>query len=218
MSLNFHLLIITRYPEIGRTKTRLIPLLGAEGAANLHRRLTEKTISLVKKFWLSFKQENEAVTATSAVYFLGGNFELMRQWLGSDLTYYPQIEGDLGQKMQQAVTNAFEQKANRVVVIGTDCPTLTVVILREAFNILADYDVVIGPAEDGGYYLLGLSRAIAEPFINIDWGTERVFAQTQAALTAKNYKIHYLPRLRDIDRPEDYLHSPKVNSPFLKGI
>ncbi|MGL5033382.1 MAG: TIGR04282 family arsenosugar biosynthesis glycosyltransferase [Microcystaceae cyanobacterium] len=214
MSVNFHLLIISRYPEIGRTKTRLIPLLGAAGAANLHKILTETTINLVKTFWLSFQPQNEAVTATSAVYFLGGNPELMRQWLGAELAYYPQIEGDLGQKMQQAVTHSFEQKANRVVVIGTDCPTLTVAILTEAFNILADYDVVIGPAEDGGYYLIGLSRAIAEPFMNIDWGTERVFAQTVAALTTKNYKIHYLPMLRDIDRPEDYLHWQRAKSQF----
>lgn len=198
MNPSHHLLIFTRYPEAGKTKTRLIPLLGAKGAADLHRTLTEQTVNMVKR-----QQQTTPIKIT--IYFSGGNQALMQNWLGTGLEYYPQSQGDLGQKMQQAVLRSFSQGASRVILIGTDCPDLTGAILATAFQFLENVDIVIGPAQDGGYYLLGLRYPIPELFEHIDWGTERVLAQTQANITQKHYKTYYLPVLSDIDRPEDWL-------------
>lgn len=197
MNPSHHLLIFTRYPEAGKTKTRLIPLLGAKGAADLHRTLTEQTVSTAK-------QQQQAVQMRITIYFSGGNHTLMQAWLGTELEYCPQSHGDLGQKMQQAVLTSFSQGASRVILIGTDCPELTGAILATAFQSLENVDIAIGPAQDGGYYLLGLRYPIPEIFDHIDWGTERVLAQTQANITQKHYKTYYLPILRDIDHPEDW--------------
>jgi rSAM/selenodomain-associated transferase 1 len=198
MNLSHHLLIFTRYPEIGKTKTRLIPLLGAKGAADLHRTLTEQTVSMVK-------QQQQTAQIKITIHFSGGNHALMQNWLGTDLEYCPQSHGDLGQKMQQAVLRSFSQGASRVIIIGTDCPDLTGDILETAFQSLENVDIAIGPAQDGGYYLLGLRYPIPELFDHIDWGTERVLTQTQTHIAQKHYKTYYLPVLRDIDRPEDWL-------------
>lgn len=193
-----HLIIFTRYPEVEKTKTRLIPSLGAKGAADLHRTLTEQTLRTVKPLQ---HQANIRIT----IYFTGGSSDLMQAWLGTGFKYCLQGDGDLGQKMQQAILNTFNQGASQVIVIGTDCPGLTAEILTAAFQALENCDLVIGPAQDGGYYLLGLDHSMPELFTHIDWGTEWVLAQTQAAIAPKNYKIHYLPILRDVDRPEDWI-------------
>ena len=198
MNPSHHLLIFTRYPEAGKTKTRLIPLLGAQGAADLHRTLTEQTVSMAK-------QQQQTAQMRITIYFSGGNHALMQNWLGTELEYCPQSHGDLGQKMQQAVLTSFSQGASRVLLMGTDCPDLTGAILETAFQSLENVDIAIGPAQDGGYYLLGLRYPIPEIFDHIDWGTERVLAQTQANITQKHYKTYYLPIFSDIDRPEDWL-------------
>ncbi len=190
------LIIFTRYPEAGRTKTRLIPVLGAVGAAVLQQQMTELTIAKCRKLVairnLSFE-----------VFFHGGDRKLMQKWLGDELIYHPQGMGDLGVKMGQAFDQAFHFGIDRMVIIGTDCPELTVDILNEAFNSLNDRDLVLGEARDGGYYLIGLSRLIPDLFVEIDWGTEVVFRQTKKVAEKLNLAVAYLPILNDIDRPED---------------
>ena len=122
-----HLIIFTRYPEPGKTKTRLIPALGDVGAANLHKQMTEHTIFQVK--------ELQKITRVSVeVRFTGGNLEKMQNWLGHDLGYQFQSEGDLGARMAESLINAFNQKAQQVIIIGTDCPDLNSQILTTAFE------------------------------------------------------------------------------------
>lgn len=190
------LIIFSRYPKPGQTKTRLIPVLGKEGAANLQRRLTEYTLKQAKE--LKEFQEIEI-----AVYFTGENINLMRDWLGKDISYYAQVEGDLGVKMRSAFAESFARKNDRVVIIGIDCPSLNCHILESAFNALKKNDLVLGEAADGGYYLIGLTKLFPELFIDINWGTDRVFNQTKAIANILNLTIAYLPIFRDLDRPED---------------
>ncbi|MBW4595234.1 MAG: TIGR04282 family arsenosugar biosynthesis glycosyltransferase [Brasilonema angustatum HA4187-MV1] len=191
-----HLIIFTRYPEPGKTKTRLIPALGTEGAANLQRQMTEHTLSQVKQL-----QKTSAISFE--VRFAGGDLQLMQEWLGYDLIYQPQGEGDLGLRMTQSFFNAFQSGAEKVVTIGTDCPGVNNQILAEAFAQLQQCELVLGPAVDGGYYLIGLQRPVPELFINIDWGTSQVFHQTISIAQTLNLSVADLPHLADIDRPED---------------
>lgn len=92
---------------------------------------------------------------------------------------------------------------SRTVLIGSDCPEITVEIILQAFQALENYDAVIGPSTDGGYYLIGLCHPRAELFQGIDWGTEVVFHQTIKKMQALQLSCHILPALRDIDVPED---------------
>ncbi|MCX7592212.1 MAG: TIGR04282 family arsenosugar biosynthesis glycosyltransferase [Fischerella sp.] len=198
-----HLIIFTRYPEPGKTKTRLIAALGTEGAAELQRQMTEHTLFQV--------QQLQKTTAVSVeLRFAGGNIELMQNWLGTDLVYQSQGEGDLGKRMGRSLLNAFDAGVQYAVIIGTDCPGVNAQILAKAFVELQQCDLVLGPAIDGGYYLIGLRRPVTELFINIDWGTDQVLKQTVDIAHQLNLSIVYLPTLADVDRPEDLLIWEKV--------
>ncbi|ARV62233.1 hypothetical protein BZZ01_29630 [Nostocales cyanobacterium HT-58-2] len=191
-----HLIIFTRYPEPGKTKTRLIPALGTESAANLQRQMTEYTLSQVK-------QLQKIAPISFEVRFAGGSLQLMQDWLGDEIIYKPQGDGDLGSRMTQSFFNAFQWGAQKVITIGTDCPDVNAQTLAEAFEQLQQYELVLGPAADGGYYLIGLQRLVPELFINIDWGTSQVFEQTMNIAQKLNLSLADLPELADIDRPED---------------
>lgn len=190
------LIIFTRYPEPGKTKTRMIPVLGAQGAAQLQRQMTENTLKVSQLVKL---QRDLSLT----VYFTGGSLTLMQEWLGEDLTYSLQSQGDLGEKLQSALLDSFNQGMTRVVFIGVDCPDLTEAMINQAFESLKTTDLVIGPAVDGGYYLIGLGGNFPQLFQGINWGTEVVFAQTQKVAQQLNLGIDYLPMLADVDRPDD---------------
>ncbi|MDZ7960040.1 MAG: TIGR04282 family arsenosugar biosynthesis glycosyltransferase [Aulosira sp. DedQUE10] len=191
-----HLIIFTRYPEPGKTKTRLIPALGEFGAANLQKQMTEYTILQV--------QELQKITAISfEVRFAGGNLQLMQDWLGSDLVYQPQGEGDLGDRITRSLLDAFDSGKEQVTIIGTDCPGVDSPLLAMAFQQLDNFDFVLGPAMDGGYYLIGLRQPIPQLFANIDWGTSQVLQQTVDIAHHLNLSHIYLPPLADVDRPED---------------
>jgi rSAM/selenodomain-associated transferase 1 len=205
--MNKCLIIFTRYPEPGKTKTRMIPDLGKEGAAKLQRYLTESTIQKGK---LLQEQENYRLQ----VYFSGGSHPLMVNWLGEDLDYICQSEGDLGERMKNAFADVFQQNISQAILIGTDCPELTVSLLSEAGKALNDHDLVLGKASDGGYYLIGLSRLIPPLFAHITWGSDQVFRQTQAIAEGLRLSIFYLKVLDDLDRPEDLKRSVISDLPF----
>ncbi|WP_214662598.1 TIGR04282 family arsenosugar biosynthesis glycosyltransferase [Amazonocrinis nigriterrae] len=191
-----HLIIFTRYPEPGKTKTRLIPALGILGAANLQRQMTEYTVSQVKEL-------QKATGISLEVRFTGGNLQLMQDWLGLGLVYQSQGEGDLGLRMARSLFDSFQSSMEQVIIIGTDCPGVNSQILTQAFEQLHTFDLVLGPAIDGGYYLIGLRRLIPELFANIDWGTSQVLQQTVDIAEELNISLIYLPALADVDLPED---------------
>ncbi len=186
-------MVFTRYPEAGKAKTRLIPALGAEGAADLHRQLTERTLN----------QARALSEITIALHFTGGNVEQMQSWLGNDLQYQLQCSGELGDRLIHAFESTFAEGYQSIVVVGTDCPQLTPEILSQAFQELLTHDLVLGSTTDGGYYLMGLRKPIPELFVGIDWSTEVVFQQTMAIAQKRGVAIAQLPTLSDIDRPED---------------
>ena len=192
------LVVFTRIPKPGEAKTRLIPALGAEGAAELQRQMTERMLATARQL--------EA--ASVEVRFTGGSREAVRAWLGDDVGYRPQGPGDLGDRMGSAFSEAFENGVERVVIAGTDCPDLSRGVLRAAFRALRKHDIVLGPATDGGYYLIGLrrgagKRAIPAVFENMEWGTDRVFDETVARLNTQGLRLCCLAPLDDVDRPED---------------
>lgn len=190
------LIIFTRYPEPGKTKTRLIPVLGSVGAANLQRQMTEHTI-------LQVKELQKVIDISVAVWYSGGDLRLMQEWLGLNLVYQPQGEGDLGSRMARSLLQAFQSGAEKAIIIGTDCPGLNAQILATAFDKLRSFDIVLGPAMDGGYYLIGLRQLIPELFANIEWGTAQVFQRTLEIAQKLNLSHVNLVPLADIDRPED---------------
>jgi rSAM/selenodomain-associated transferase 1 len=191
-----HLIIFTRYPEPGKTKTRLIPALGAQGAAQLHRQMAQQTVERARQFIQSRSVSLE-------IRYTGGSLSQMQDWLGSDLIYNQQGTGDLGNRMNHSFQAGFDQGKSAIMIIGTDCMELNKNILNQAFDTLKQQDLVIGTARDGGYYLIGLRRPIPELFQGIDWGTERVLEQTLVRCQPLNLSIGNLPQLSDIDRPED---------------
>ncbi len=198
------LIILTRYPEIGKTKTRMIPILGEKGAMELHRQMTEYTVNKFKEL----SQENIEIQ----IYFTGGNNILMQQWLGSSLTYKYQAEGDLGNKMKSAFIDAFNEEKKQVILIGTDCPEITIDLLQQSFNLLTfNQDLILGKAQDGGYYLIGLNRIIEPIFNQITWGSNQVLNQTLDIAKKLKLNYHLLPELPDIDRPEDLSIWEKVS-------
>lgn len=190
-----HLIIFTRYPEPGKAKTRLIPALGAAGAAALYRQMAEHTVSQARLLQVD--------DVDIDVQFTGGDRIQMQDWLGSDLHYYPQSGGDLGNRITHAFQLAFDRGAKFAVTIGTDCPDLDASLLTLAFQKLIYHDLVIGSASDGGYYLIGLHCAIPDLFQNITWSTSIVYQQTIAIAEKLQLAIATLPILSDIDRPED---------------
>ena len=190
------LIVFSRYPEPGKTKTRLIPFLGSEGAATLQRQMTEHTLA-----WCEQLQSEHPISVE--VHFAGGNQQLMERWLGTDIVYQPQGEGDLGVRMASAFESAFSNGNSGVAIIGTDCPGLNAQIVKQAFEALSQYDVVLGPATDGGYYLIGLRLLIPELFSGISWGTSEVLQQTVQVAQQRDLALAYLPVLTDVDRPED---------------
>ncbi|NJL67209.1 MAG: glycosyltransferase [Microcoleus sp. SM1_3_4] len=192
------LIVFTRYPEPGKTKTRLIPVLGNEGAANLHRLMAQRTIARA----LSLQNSGQL---SVEIFYTGASQQQMQDWLGTEPIYQQQIEGNLGEKMSAAFDNYFNSGVDKVVIIGTDCPALTPEILAEAFEQLSQHDLVLGPAKDGGYYLIGLRRSHPELFQGIEWGTDEVFVKTRSIARDLDLNIADLATLTDVDRPEDLL-------------
>ncbi|MHC5034424.1 MAG: TIGR04283 family arsenosugar biosynthesis glycosyltransferase [Planctomycetota bacterium] len=190
------LVIFTRYPEPGATKTRLIPLLGPEGAANLQRRMTAQVVATGRKL-----AQHRPVAIE--VRYEGGNRLLMNEWLGPTLAYRPQGSGDLGQRMERASEEALLGDAERVVIVGSDCPGLTARLVAQAFDELRSKDLVLGPARDGGYYLIGLRRVVLEFFAGMPWGTGEVLERTLRVAEEHAVPTAQLMPLSDVDRPED---------------
>lgn len=202
MILADHLILFSRYPQPGTTKTRLIPHLGETGAAQLQRQMTAQVL---RQIWPLLHPAAEQAThpISAAIWFSGDESARMADWLGPGWALHPQPSGDLGDRLLAAVKQAIATGAKRVVVIGADCPGVDSAILQQAFAALHDHDLVLGPATDGGYYLIGLRQPVAALFCGIDWGTERVFAQTMAIAQSLQLSVATLAPLTDIDTAAD---------------
>ena len=195
------LIIFTRYPEPGTTKTRMIPELGAEGAADLQRRMTDHLVAKVKTL---IEQRSVKVE----IRFDGGSQRLMREWLGPSFTYGHQGQGHIGRRMHRALVDGFQNGDRSIVIIGSDIPDISTTIINRAFQELEKTNLVLGPAGDGGYYLIGMHKtdqfqAYPELFGGINWGTNQVLTQTIATANQLGMGYALLDTLQDVDRPED---------------
>ncbi|GIK17213.1 MAG: hypothetical protein BroJett003_21770 [Planctomycetota bacterium] len=206
-----HLIAFSRYPEPGKTKTRLIPALGAEGAAELQREMTMHTL-------LTVEQTRFARRATAEVRFVGGTVQRMSELFETSLPLLPQGDGDLGARMHRALADAFARGAGSAIVIGTDCPSLDAAVLDSAFEALQTHDCVLGPAHDGGYYLIGLRRPAPQLFNGIDWGSECVLRQTLAQAAVAGLSVHQLAPREDVDLPANLPAWRRSRRPNLSVI
>ena len=195
------LMVFTRFPEPGKTKTRLIPALGERGAADLQRQMTEHIIATAAKF-------NSYPGLTIEVRYAGGDADSMRNWLGPQLVYRAQGSGDLGRRMVRAFEDAFQASKGAAIVVGSDIPGVSTDIIRQAFKGLQKNDLVIGPARDGGYYLIGMKSNLPADsytrlFDSIRWGTGNALSDTLQKVEESGLRFLLLESLGDVDRPED---------------
>ncbi|MBI4348257.1 MAG: TIGR04282 family arsenosugar biosynthesis glycosyltransferase [Elusimicrobia bacterium] len=170
------MLVFLKDPVPGRVKTRLIGALGPRGAARAYAAILEETRGTLSR--------------------LRG---IRIVWVRERL----QGEGDLGARLARAFSRAFRAGARRVCVIGTDSPAISVRLLERAFAALRRADVVLGPSEDGGYYLLGLNAGEPRLFRSVPWSSPRVLAVTRRRARVLGLKTRLLPRLYDVDHPAD---------------
>ncbi len=198
MSLATHdsLIVFTRLPVAGNAKTRLIPQLGEAGAAELQRRMTRHTVG---RAWACSASDR---SLRLRIAYEGGSEADMRAWLGP-LDFVPQGDGDLGQRMNRCIQREFDAGARNVIVIGTDCPRLDETRIGEARRTLQQSPVVFGPAQDGGYYLVGLDRPMPALFETMPWSTDEVLAESLKRARQHEVSAALLPVLPDVDRPID---------------
>ena len=182
------LIVFLRLPERGKVKTRLAEGLGPDEALRIYTLLTNHTLATAARL------------ARPVYLFYDGGLPEDKT---ASFSYQIQGQGDLGQKMMHALSFVLRLHP-KAVVIGSDCPGITQGILMEAFSRLEEVDIVIGPATDGGYYLLGCKKIIPDLFHSIDWGTDAVLKQTMEKIRGTNLSWHFLPTLNDIDTAEDW--------------
>lgn len=184
------IIVFQKYPEAGSVKTRLAETIGAEKAANLYAFLIRHT-----------HQQLSGLEAAIFVFHLGP--VAIEEYPKKGYHFHAQEPGDLGEKMQKAFQRVFDLGFDQVLIIGTDCYELERNHLKQAFEALKTKNLVLGPAVDGGYYLLGLKRPAASLFQGISWSTDTVLQQTLNRANQEKLEYALLEKLRDVDRYED---------------
>jgi rSAM/selenodomain-associated transferase 1 len=219
------LIVFTRYPIAGQTKTRLIPALGAEGAARLQRLLTEHALRTLSPLMTSRAIELEVryderasrkqmldwlapdheppTSSPSAILRINERTERGAAATAVQARLTGQGPGDLGQRMHRAFVQASSSQLSAAVLVGIDTPDLEPEHIVHAFAALRTHDAVLGPATDGGYYLIGLLRPEPTLFDDMPWGSSRVLELTRQRLGEASKTVSLLGELSDVDRPED---------------
>jgi rSAM/selenodomain-associated transferase 1 len=189
------IVIFAKAPVPGWVKTRLIPALGAEGAAALAAEMLGRTVA-------------EALATGLAVELCGEPHAAQWHSARAGLALTAQGEGGLGERLARAAERVLSEEA--VLLVGADCPEIDQARLRTAAVMLEDHEAVLHPAHDGGYALLGLRRFDRSIFEGIEWSTPAVAAQTVARIEAQGWSLHVGETLRDIDEPGDLLVMPDL--------
>ena len=171
-------------------KTRLQPELSPQEATALYRAMVE---DLVQQF------HNQDDVDTIIYYWPSDSEEIMRDWLGSTFQYVSQKGKDLGEKMVSAFSDAFERDYRRIILIGSDVPFLDGKRIDEALFSLQDHDLVLGPTEDGGYYLIVMRELHPELFEGISWSTDRVLEETMMRAKEISLSVQLLDKMADVD-------------------
>lgn len=187
------LIVFQKNTELRKVKTRLAASIGDKKALQVYLNLigyTKKIIDplcIIKQIWYSSWIENNDI------------------WDSKLYVKRKQIEGNLGERISFSFKKAFENsEVKKVIIIGTDCAEITTSLIKEAFVSLETHDFVLGPAMDGGFYLLGMNLFYPDIFHQIEWSTDTVFSKIVNQMNALNKSIHVLPPLNDIDTLEDW--------------
>ncbi len=187
------LIVFLKAPREGQVKTRLAESIGAPAATAAYRQLVETLLSALEplsEVQLCFSPPDAQVE--------------IQNWLRRDWTAIPQTDGDLGQRLQGAFETAFETGAQRVVVIGSDCPTVTPDDIQNAWEALKTHEVVLGPASDGGYWLIGLRQPQPALFRQMIWSTDTVLVETLERARRLQLSVHLLREQTDIDTEREW--------------
>lgn len=192
------LLIFLKAPIPGLVKTRLASEFGDTGACDIYKKFTEGVLNSAQKSGQTLR-----------LYFYPAHGkESVTAWLGNQYQLVLQEGADLGERMKNAFSSTFEGGHEKTVLIGTDIPDLDEKTINKAFNVLDRHDCVLGPAEDGGYYLIGFTKCgfNRKVFNDVKWGTNSVLNETVSVLDAEHVSYSLLESKNDIDTPEDYLN------------
>jgi uncharacterized protein len=186
--------VFVRAPVRGEVKTRLAAGIGADAALRVYRHLGSHAVLTAARV---------QGAAVRVHYTPPSSGEAVARWLGGGPTYHPQAGGELGERMRTAFDEAFAAGYDRAIIVGSDLPGLTTELLEEAFRRLDQAPAVMGPAADGGYWLLGLREPAEQLFSDIEWSRSNVLSATIARLQSSNLAFELLPVLRDVDEAAD---------------
>lgn len=190
-----HLIIFVKNPVLGKTKTRLAATVGNQRALNVYVQLLQLT--------------QKAAAATNCIRHVFYTDEIENDmWDDDKFNKHLQKGGSLGERMQNAFSQVFALGAKKALIIGSDCPQLTAQIIENAFDLLRTNDTCIGPARDGGYYLLGMKTLHPFLFEDKQWSTATVLSDTKRSLSENSLSYALLPTLSDVDREEDLRWMP----------
>ena len=190
-----HLIIFVKNPVLGKVKTRLAATVGDERALEVYHKL----LAITRKVALG-------VACKRQLYY-SDVVDTDDHWGNDQFAKHTQQGSDLGERMLHAFTLSFANGAERAIVVGSDCPELTSSLINAAFNALDGHDAVIGPADDGGYYLLGMKRPVPDFFERKQWSTATVLADTLADAQRLGLKVQLMPMLSDLDNEVDLIRS-----------
>ncbi len=193
------LIIFVRNPELGKVKTRLAADVGNEKALDIYKQLLEHTFNITSQ-----------VIADKFVFY-HKEIVLDDMWNAAGFHKKVQAAADLGDKMKAAFQEVFDAGYKKVIIIGSDCLQLTPAIIKSGYSMLQEKDTVIGPAKDGGYYLLGMRIMHEFIFENKKWSTASVFSQTLAELKQHQLSTGLLQELTDVDTEDDWLQSKSMH-------
>lgn len=190
------LIVFAKAPEPGYCKTRLIPLLGKDKACEFYKSLVTNYFDKI----CTLQDIDISIHISPDI-----NNEFLQKQINKHRFLCARQQGsNLGDRMYFSIHQSL-QTYSQVVLTGTDCPSINNDYIERAFNALSQHDIVFGPAEDGGYVLIGASKIHTEIFTNIDWSTNKVFQQSLAQADKIDYSVEQLNTLRDIDTSEDYI-------------
>lgn len=193
-----HLIVYAKQPSPGYAKTRLGTAIGKEQAAGVYARLLYTYLLDLLQAGLAGITVELSVASPAEIPYFAAAFP--------ELVVCSQVVGDLGQRMAASFEQAFAAGSDAVVLTGSDIPRLDSQIVRAAFRALETTPVVIGPACDGGYYLIGMRAPGAPLFEGVEWSSQYTLAQTEALVQAQGLTLSYLPEQRDLDTQEDFDH------------
>lgn len=187
--------IFVKYPERGKVKTRLASAINAEHASEIYKCFVLDTLGKIKGMGIE----------TIINYMPSGCKREFEKWLGGEYQFEAQHGHELGERMKNAFLSSFERGFKKVLLVGTDVPDAPEEYISEGLKRLGDYGAVIGPSEDGGYYLIGFSKEgfRASVFEGMSWSRPEVFAETIERLAKAGVKHYVLPVWSDVDTVED---------------